>query len=189
MVIALIHVGTRTCLDTTKIYPNFSKRTGELSLSRHFKHRVSPLNCPEKNLAAYERSCHRMYKHDDPARALIDILAQPGAAATLLGLHARAGNATLAQLGRPAVTDALKIVPVLAAAGLVTACGTFDELDATSQLSLTPDGEEAAVAILGLKAWARRHRTRSPRRPAWIKRLRAVWLYSRTLLLRIDRTK
>lgn len=130
-----------------------------------------------------------MGDHDDPARALIDIVVRPGAAATLLGLHARAGKATLAQLGRPTGTEAAKIVPALAAAGLVRADGTLDELDATSQLILTPDGQRAAAALLGLGAWVRRHRTRSPRRPAWNRLLRAVWLYVQTLRCRIDGTK
>src|SRR4051812_17645353 len=99
-----------------------------------------------------------MSDHDLPARELIDIVAQPGAAETILALHARSGAATVAELERPGAADVVKVVPALAAAGLVTGCGSLDGVDPESQLMLTADGEGAAVALLELGNWVRRHR-------------------------------
>ncbi|MDT4991352.1 MAG: hypothetical protein QOH97_1244 [Actinoplanes sp.] len=125
-----------------------------------------------------------MSDHDVPARELIDIVAQPGAAETILALHAKAGTATVAELGRPGAADVVKIVPALAAAGLVTGRGSLDGVGPESQLTLTADGEGAAVALLELENWVRRHRRRSPRRPAWSRHLRAVWLHLHTVRYR-----
>jgi hypothetical protein len=130
-----------------------------------------------------------MSDHALPARELIDIIARPGAAETLLALHARAGSATLAQLGQPGAAEVVKILPALAAAGLVTGRGSLDGVGPASQLTLTADGEGAAVALLGLENWVRRHRRRSPRRPGWSRYLRAVWLYFQTVRCRIDSHK
>jgi hypothetical protein len=124
--------------------------------------------------------------HDLPARELIDIVARPGAAETLLALHARAGSATVAQLGRPGLTKVIKALPALAAAGLVTGHGSLDRLGSTSRLTLTADGEGAAVALLGLQNWARRHGRRTPRRHAYRRHLRALWRYFHALRYRIE---
>jgi hypothetical protein len=130
-----------------------------------------------------------MSDHGLPARALINIAARPGAAELLLALHRREGSATVSQLRCADTGDIINIVPMLAAAGLITSRGTLDGVDSATQLTLTADGENAAGALVRLEDWAHRRQWRSPGRPGWSKPLRALTLFFHTLQRRIDGPK
>lgn len=130
-----------------------------------------------------------MSDHEIPARAVIDIVAWPGAAETLLALHAREGSATIAQLRRAGAGNSTNVLPMLAAAGLVTSRGTLDEAEVETLVTLTAAGDAFAAALLGLTSWMRRHRATSARRPGWTRPFRLVWLYLQILRCRMNQVQ